>query len=239
MLSSSRCVLVVEDDNDVREAVVNYLRIDEIKTLSASNLAEARSHLDEHNVGVVILDLMLGHESGFDLLQDAHNANCKVVITSAKGSLDDRLSGYSEGVVNYLVKPYDMQELSAIVQIFLAMENDSASSQANHHGDVCQLGWHYSKSTWVIKAPNQQQVTLTNSERLFIECLLQKVGEPLNRHDIMQALGVSEGLDDYRRLEALVKRLRHKIEVETGMQSPISTARGVGYALLRKIDVSE
>lgn len=223
-------ILIVEDEQDIREAMSTFLQLEGFNTFQASSLNTAKDCLAKECIDVIVLDLGLGIEDGVDLLKsDAIDDGIFTIIASARGDLEDRIKGFNLGVDAYLVKPISLDELTAIIHNF------ARKVQAAPVNQTLNSSWLITPKNWVIAAPDGQTAKLTLSEMKVILRLAKTAGKPVSRDEIVQALGAEVDSYDYRRLEILIRRLRKKIQTEIGVAAPITTVRSVGYAFTEQI----
>ena len=222
-------VLVIEDEADLREAVVSFLRFDGIEAEGAGGLDEAERWLLTHPVDVLVLDLGLPDGDGLAWLERGRDRlrDKGIVVMSARGAPDDRVQGALNGADCYLVKPVPLEELSAVVRNLLRRLRPTL-----------QQGWVLDTLAWSLSAPDGRSVKLTHSEQVLLTQLSRVPGRAVSRQELTQALGHDPEHYDLRRLEIMVRRLRSKVMEELGHHLPLLTAHRQGYAFTAPISVT-
>lgn len=213
-------VLIVEDESDLRDALVNYFRLEGLVADQAANLQQARECLDRDQYDVILLDLGLPDGDGLDWLRDRGDLDqTGLIITTARASRSQRVIGARLGADAYFVKPVDLEELTLHVQN-LAKRIRRATPQC----------WELYPVQWHLKTPTGVSVKLTRSEVRFLQPLMRSPGMQVARADLVASLGHDLSYYDTRRMEIMVRRLRHKTETQSGEQLPLETIYGRGFA---------
>lgn len=213
-------VLVVEDEPDLREAMVAYLEMEGHRVAGAGSLRQAEQHLAAHAVDVLVLDLGLPDGDGLDWLgARARSQDQGVVVTTARGEVRERVSGVRAGADIYLVKPVQMEELSTLI---------NKLAQRLQPGPVSV--WSLDRMTWQLTSPEGRVVKLTATEHALLARLAQSPGSAVSRQELVHCLGHDPRYYDPRRMEILVRRLRNKVRETLGCPLPVETAHGLGYA---------
>lgn len=213
-------VLVVEDEPDLREAMVAYLEMVGFVVAGAGSLRQADQHLAAHAVGVLVLDLGLPDGDGLDWLGARPRSREQgVVVTTARGEVRERVSGVRAGADVYLVKPVQMEELASLI-------NNLAQRLQPGQANV----WLLDRTSWQLASPEGRMVKLTATEHVLLARLAQSPGVAVSRQELVHCLGHDPRYYDPRRMEILVRRLRNKVRVSLGCPLPLETAHGLGYA---------
>jgi len=224
-------IVVVEDNADLLDELLFHLgrRSD----YAVTGVADGRgldAHLREHGVDILILDLGLPGEDGLQIAERLRHRPCLgIVMLTARGALEERITGLQTGADAYLVKPVNMGELTAVVDSLLRRLPAPPEAES---------GWVFYPANWQLQAPGGTMLTLTAAEIRVIQALAASAGEPVSRHDLVAVEG-KDTLDfDFRRLESTMSRLRRKLEsaMPSG-ESPLRAARGVGYAFVERISI--
>jgi DNA-binding response OmpR family regulator len=217
-------VIVVEDEPDLNATTVSFLNLSGFVADGVRSATELKAWLMTHECDLAVLDLGLPDCTGLSLIQTLRaGRQCAIVLVTARGQLDDRLTGYATGADHYLVKPVDLRELVAVLN---TLRGRLAPPPAE---------WRLDPLGWQLTAPNGRPVRLTQSELAILKALMDHPGQPVTRLAIAEALDFRGINHDPRRLEILIRRLRKKISDETGIDAPIETAHGVGYAFTADI----
>lgn len=216
----SPLVLVVEDEADLRDAIVSFLLLDGIDASPAASLQEADTCLANQYFDVILLDLGLPDGDGLDWLRQRDDlSSTGLIITTARGAKAQRLSGIRCGADAYFVKPLDLEELS------LQVINLTRRVRPPKPGQ-----WLLNETQWSVVTPKGVAIKLTSTEIRFLLPLMQYPGEPVDRRALIDNLGHKSDYYDTRRMEIMVRRLRKKIETQAGEPLPLETIYGRGYA---------
>ena len=228
--SNSIRVLVVEDEPDLREAMVSYLLAEEFDCAAAGDLAQARAALETSTPEILVLDLGLPDGESLTLIENPALINVGVIITTARSRAEDRLIGAKMGADVYLVKPIQLEELAVVIRNLhrRLIPKPAASAQAR---------WRLKKIHWTLSCPSGASVTLTRSEVLILSELSTAVGVGVARESLIAALGHHPDSYDWRRMEILVRRLRNKCKASLGLDLPVKTVHGFGYAFIEALEV--
>jgi len=212
-------VIVIEDEPDLNAAMVSFLNLSGFVADGVRSAAELAAWQRTHDCELAVLDLGLPDCQGLLIAESMRTSGCSgIVIVTARGQLDDRLRGYATGADHYMVKPIDLRELVAVLTAIYARLPPR------------QAEWILDPLGWQLSAPNGHPVRLTQSELAILKALAERPGQALSRTAMAEVLGFQGAIYDPRRLEIMVRRLRKKIADVTGVEAPIETAHGVGYA---------
>lgn len=216
-------ILVVEDEPDLCEAMASFLALDGHAAHGVGSAAAGTEWLRGNAADIVILDVGLPDADGIDWLTDNPLMRGKgLIVTTARGELDDRLRGRAIGADAYLVKPVEFAELRLVVR--------NIASRLTPLHPAGTADWRLDTVTWTLAARNGKTVRLSRSEALLLNALAANPGETLDRDSLIRALGQTPASYDPRRMEILVRRLRNKVKADIGDDLPVTTVHGRGYA---------
>jgi two-component system, OmpR family, response regulator len=225
-------ILVIEDDPIMRGMVVDYLDQHNMRAVSASGRQELIHHFAASEPDLVILDLRLGQEDGFDLLREIRSRSDVPIIITTGDRRDeiDRVVGLELGADDYVTKPFGLRELLARIRAVLRrQEAGRAAPQRNAERGRCKFGgWQLDRRTRRLADPNGTEVTLTKGEYALLTAFLDAPQRPLSREHLLQATRVHEDVFD-RSIDVQILRLRRKLETDPSAPQIIQTERGVGY----------
>ncbi len=227
-------VLIVEDEADLRDAMIDYLQFEGCLATGAGRIADCEAWLAHPAGGVIVLDLGLPDGDGLAALGPRiDRRRHALVLATARGRLEDRIRGYNEGGDAYLIKPVDMRELVSVVRGLASRLSPPPPATPASPG-----AWALNTLSWRLTAPEGASCILTQYERRLLCLLAQKPGNIVSRNAVLRALG-KDGQDyDPRSLEVLVRRLRGKSIKELGVALPLQTVHGAGYALVADVKVN-
>ena len=223
-------VVIVEDDKDLAGSVVRYLSLVGMSIKAAGSGAEMDALLASFTPDILILDVNLPGEDGFSIASRLReHTNLRIIMLTARQSVDSRVLGRTAGADVYLTKPVELRELEATIHSLyrrIQQGNDHDSDAAKPDNRSC---WSFDATDWSVISPNGSRVILTTSEYRVVQLLLSKPGEGVTREELGAVLGKKlNGYED-RSIDALIARLRKKIHEAAGEEIPIRTARSVGY----------
>ncbi|MEK8050413.1 response regulator transcription factor [Ideonella sp. DXS22W] len=218
-------LLLLEDDTDLGQAVADHLRAASHRVRWCRTLAEARAAAEDDEPGLALIDLRLPDGDGLDLLRDwrAAGSSWPVIALTARDQVSDRIRGLQAGADDYLVKPFDLDELLARVDAVarrMAAPRRLQLGAGRDDGLTLDLDQH---ALW----QHGQRVDLTQMEWAVLACLARRPGRIYSRAEIesrLQGQGLADAASNS--IEVIVSRLRKKLGA-----TAISTHRGLGYRL--------
>ncbi len=221
-ISSIRAILV-EDDNELRESLIQTLSELGVETIGADRAADFYQKLFVGKFDVAIIDIGLPDGDGLSIVRFlSERTEIGLIILTVAGEDEDRIRGFVSGADLYFVKPVNCQELAAAAA---RLTQRRRLAQV----DPVALPWIMRRKEWQLKAPSGIVVTLTTREMEFLHCLGTKSGEAVSRTDLLAHLKYGQDTTDSRSLDALVRRLRIKSEPLLGHPLPVRTIYGFGY----------
>ena len=236
-MSSANRVLVIEDDDDLRDTVLRYLRGVGMLVSGVESAEKLDAELERREFDAVGCDGNLPGEDGFSVLARLRSRSAmRIVVLTARGMLNDRLHGLGLGADYYLVKPVNLRELEMVLNNLLQRSQEAPASgtresSAVEAGDiVAHAPWRYHYTTWLLLSPAGERVQLSSAEARLLQSLIEQPREVLGRRTLLAAMG-RPGLQAYERnLDVTVSRLRRKAEQACGEKRPIVAVRGEGYS---------
>jgi two-component system, OmpR family, phosphate regulon response regulator OmpR len=218
-------LLVVDDDERLRALLQKYLSSNGFRVSAAGNAAEARALMKSMAFDLLILDVMMPGESGFDFAQSVRSSSSvPILMLTAKSEAEDRINGLERGADDYLTKPFEPRELLLRVGSLLRR---IAPPARTGHGEVRMGDCVYDAERGQLKKKGKA-VKLTSSENALLQLFAANAGRSFSRADLCSRLGVA--LE--RSIDVQVTRLRRKIEEDPKLPLYLQTVRGVGYVLV-------
>jgi two-component system, OmpR family, response regulator len=245
-IHASRCghVIVVDDDESLREMLIRFLEDHHVPTKSASNKSELNRHLSGAWPRLIILDLQLGHDEGFSddgfglLKEIRHHSDVPVIVVTGN-RLDemDRIVGLELGADDYIVKPFSLRELLARVRAVLRRREigRAAKASGSELGGYRFNGWVLQRRGRKLFGPNTARVSLSKGEYSLLLAFLESPQQTLTREHLMRVTRRHEDIFD-RSIDVQVLRLRRKLEVDPSGPDFIRAERGVGYVFLPLVE---
>jgi two-component system OmpR family response regulator len=232
-------VLIVEDDQTMRNLVVNYLEEHDIEAVSAFGHDEVTRMLAGDAPSLVILDLRLGQEDGLDLLREIRSrSDVPVIITTGHRRDEiDRVVGLELGADDYITKPFGLRELLARIRAVLRRREAAvAAFQREPERGRCRFGnWQLDRRNRRLSDSSGTAVTLTKGEYALLLAFVDAPQRPLSREHLLQATRIHEDVFD-RSIDVQVLRLRRKLEATSNAPRVILTERGVGYVFALPVE---
>jgi len=215
-------ILVVDDDDRIRELVKEYLEENNFIVSTAINAFDAKKKLDIIKFDILILDIMMPGKSGLSLTEDIKKTNhTPVILLTAKGETVDRIKGLEIGADDYLGKPFEPKELLLrIKNILNKTKKPILPSEIFIGNSIINL----KKS--LIKVDNKT-IKINPQEKKVLQKMLEVPGKVFSREDIGKIINISKE----RTIDVIITRLRQKIEANPKNPKYLQTIRGSGYAL--------
>jgi two-component system, OmpR family, phosphate regulon response regulator OmpR len=218
-------LLVVDDDRRIRALLLRFLVGEGYRVTTAATAREARAKLESLNFDLLILDVMMPGENGFDLaLAIRAGSAVPILMLTARDEKENRIKGLEIGADDYLAKPFEPRELSLRVASILRRARPPSAPPA----ESVRFGpfvFHFARGEL---RRGEESIRLTDREREMLRILAASVGETVLR----QALaGNGESVSE-RTVDVQVNRLRRKIESDPANPLIVQTVRGLGYRLM-------
>jgi two-component system phosphate regulon response regulator OmpR len=226
-LREGRHLLVVDDDDRIRDLLKEYLARAGFRVTAASDAARARRLMELLDFDLVVLDVMMPGESGVEFTRalrarSGEAGKTPVLMLTARGASDERIEGLSAGADDYLPKPFEPQELLLRIESILRRSGFRPVGQRSLSMGDCAFDPERGELT---KAG--ELVRLTEAEVLLLRQLAAAAHEPVDRLDLARDTADATG----RAVDVQVTRLRRKIEPDPKNPRYLQTVRGVGYRL--------
>jgi two-component system phosphate regulon response regulator OmpR len=218
-------LLVVDDDRRIRVLLLRFLVSEGYRVSTAESAREARAKLEGLKFDLLILDVMMPGENGFDLARAIRSTSTvPILMLTARDEKENRIMGLEIGADDYLSKPFEPRELALRVANILRRANPPAAApvESVRFG---QFVFHLASGEL---RRGEEAIRLTDREREMLRILTSNVGETVPR----QALAGNGEAVGERTVDVQVNRLRRKIERDPGNPLIVQTVRGIGYRLV-------
>ncbi|ABK45874.1 two component transcriptional regulator, winged helix family [Magnetococcus marinus MC-1] len=216
-------VALVEDERDFRESARDFLVLQGLQVFEASHAAQLAHRLTQSPpIQVVVLDINLGEEIGFDIATTLHHdhPDVGIIMLTGRDTTEDYLMGLSAGADIYLAKPVDLRILEAKIQALLRRLHTPSTPHAS---------WTLNRNTWNLTTPDGDNIPLTATELAFLTMLAESPGVPVAYANIV-TIFQDPSDNDIHRASVLLNRLRQKVMNICGARLPVKSARSVGYS---------
>jgi len=215
-------ILVVDDDDRIRELVKEYLLENNFLVTTAKNSLDAKEKLKIIKFDILILDIMMPGESGLSLTnQIKKNNSTPIILLTAKGESQDRIKGLELGADDYLGKPFEPKELLLRIKNILSKIQKPILADEIYIGDTL-----INLKKLDIKINNKRK-KINPQEKKVLEKMLESPGKVFSRNDIGKIVNVEKE----RTIDVMITRLRQKIESNPKNPKYLQTIRGSGYVL--------
>ena len=215
-------ILIVDDDDRIRELVKQYLNENDYLVTTANSAEDAKEKVNIIKFDIIILDIMMPGQSGLDFTnENKKKINTPIILLTAKGETSDRIEGLEIGADDYLAKPFEPKELVLRIKNIL---NKTKSKSQKRVVNFSNINIDLNKSL-IIK--NNREFKINNTEKIILEKMINSPGETFTREEIGKLIN----LDKERSIDVIITRLRKKIEVDPKNPKFLQTIRGTGYVL--------
>jgi two-component system response regulator RegX3 len=221
-------VLVVEDEQSLREALVFFLEKEGHDVIVADNGEEAIRVFEKSGADIILLDLMLPNVDGNQVCKHIRmSSNVPIIMLTAKDSEIDKIVGLEIGADDYITKPYSTRELLARIKAVLRRQVEPPVNAQS----VLVAGELRLDSDRHLVTLSGNPLTLPLKEFELLELLMENVNRVLTRGQIIDRVWGSNYFGDTKTLDVHIKRLRSKVEDDPARPKYIQTVRGLGYKL--------
>ncbi|ELF6207863.1 DNA-binding response regulator [Pseudomonas putida] len=227
-------LLVVDDDDEIRELLCDYLTDAGYNVLAAADGEQMREQLARHKVDLVVLDLMLPGEDGLSLCRQLQaTPGLAVIMLSAKGSTLDRIIGLEVGADDYLAKPFEPRELIARIKAVLRRPQrlDTPADEPAEADAQLFAGFRLEHVKRLLTRPDGETLTLPRSDYRVLRELLEANNRVVSRDQLTRSAFGRDHLPDDRSVDMCVSRLRQQLRRAPAGAAQILTIRNEGYLL--------
>ncbi len=237
----SKNILVVDDDEEIRDLLEFDLAQSGYNIDTAKNGIEGLEKALTSNYDLILLDVMMPKMNGFDVCKNIRKAQkaVPILLLTAKGTINDKTEGFECGADDYLIKPFDIQEVLLRVRALLRRGGSGAES-----GDSAKSGGAQTFKNEILKAGeieifpdsletvvNEKRIKLTPTEFEILYCLMQHFNNSVNLATLLNEVWGYDSDEDVRMLRVHVGGLRQKIEENSKSPKYLHTVINVGYKL--------
>ena len=215
-------ILIVDDDDRIRDLLKDYLINNNYIISTAGNAEEAKEKLKYIKFDILILDVMMPGQSGYELSEEIKKTiQVPVILLTAKGEVENRIKGLELGADDYIGKPFEPKEL--LLRIKNIIKNKNKLDLSSKHF-VGQAEINLNKMTINF---NNKIRKINNTEKKVLIEMLSNPGKTFSRGEI----GKISGINQERSIDVMVTRLRQKLESDPKNPKYLQTIRGSGYVL--------
>lgn len=225
----------MDDDPGIRDVLRRYLGSQGFVVAQAGNGREMRAELARDAADLVLLDIGLPGEDGFELTRQLRRDwNGALIIVTGRGEAVDRVVGLELGADDYVTKPFDLRELLARVRSALRRVPPTGTTPAKaplYHF----AGMTLDPTFRMLTSATGQPIALSSGEYDLLLCFLQHPGRVLSRDQLMRATHGRDAAAYDRAIDVQIGRLRRKVEADPAHPALIQSVRGAGYLLANQV----
>ena len=215
-------ILVVDDDDGIRNLVKQYLTENNFLITTANNAEDAKEKTSIIKFDLIVLDIMMPGKTGLEFtLENKDKIDTPIILLTAKGEAAERIKGLEIGADDYLPKPFEPKELILRIKNIL---NKTKSKNQKKIIEFDNIKINLSKSL-IMK--NKKEFKINNTEKIILEKMINAPGQTFSR----ESIGKLIDLDKERSIDVIITRLRKKIEIDPKNPKYLQTIRGAGYVL--------
>ena len=215
-------ILVVDDDDGIRELVKKYLSENNFLITTANSAEDAKEKISIIKFDLIVLDIMMPGKSGLEFTsENKDNINTPIILLTAKGESNERVEGLEVGADDYLPKPFEPKELVLRIKNIL---NKTKSKNIKRIIEFDNVKIDLNK---LLIIQNKKEFKINNTEKTILEKMINAPGQTFSR----ESIGKIINLEKERSIDVIITRLRKKIEINPKNPKYLQTIRGSGYVL--------
>ena len=215
-------ILIVDDDDRIRSLLKDYLSEKNYIVSTAENADQAKKKLDYFKFDILILDVMMPGQNGYELTKEIkQNIEVPIILLTAKGEVENRIKGLELGADDYIGKPFEPKELLLRINN-ITKNNKSLKLKSNY-----KVGDAYIDLNKMIINLGKKENKINNTEKKILVEMLINPGRTYSREEI----GSISGISQERSIDVMITRLRQKLEINPKNPKYLQTIRGSGYVL--------
>jgi two-component system phosphate regulon response regulator OmpR len=215
-------ILMVDDDDGIRNLVKQYLNENNFLVTTAISAEDAVQKINLIKFDLIVLDIMMPGKNGLEFtIENKKKINTPIILLTAKGEASERVEGLEVGADDYLSKPFEPKELILRIKNILNKTKSKNIKRVINFGNITiDLNKHL-----IFK--NDKEFKINNTEKTILEEMVNSPGKTFSREEIGKIIN----LDKERSIDVIITRLRKKIEIDPKNPKYLQTLRGEGYVL--------
>ena len=215
-------ILIVDDDDRIRDLLKDYLSENNYVVSTAENADQAKEKLEYLKFDIIILDVMMPGQNGYEFTKEVKGKiKIPIILLTAKGEVENRIKGLELGADDYIGKPFEPKELLLRIKNIIN-KNIKIDLKSKHMIGMAEI--NLNKMTVNLKNNLKK---INNSEKKILIEMLSNPGTTYSREEIGKISGISQE----RSIDVMITRLRQKIEMDPKNPKYLQTIRGTGYVL--------
>ncbi|MDP4090453.1 MAG: response regulator transcription factor [Bacillota bacterium] len=222
-------VLVVDDDNEIRESIEIYLKNEGIRVIGAGDGLQALKILEKEEIHLIIMDIMMPVMDGIKAtFKIRESKNIPIIMLSAKSEDTDKILGLNIGADDYITKPYNPLELVARVKSQLRRYTNFGYYK--NENEISIRGLTLDKNTKTVKV-NGEEISLTSTEYKLLELLMENKGRVFSIAEIYKRVWNEPLYNGENTVSVHIRRIREKIEINPKEPEYLKVVWGIGYKI--------
>ena len=215
-------ILVVDDDDRIRDLVKQYLNENNYLVTTAISAEDAQNKVNIIKFDLIVLDIMMPGKSGLTFtVENKNKLYTPIILLTARGEPEERVHGLEIGADDYLAKPFEPKELALRIKNILNKTKSKNIKRLIEFGNVkVDLSKHL-----ILK--DKKEFKINNTEKTILEVMINSPGKSFSRDEIGKIIN----LEKERSIDVIITRLRKKIELDPKNPKYLQTLRGEGYVL--------
>ena len=215
-------ILVVDDDDRIRELVKQYLSENKYLVSTAKDAFDAKHKIEIVKFDLIVLDIMMPKKNGLELTMEIKKESVlPIILLTAKGETSERVTGLEFGADDYLSKPFEPKEL------LLRIKNILNKTMKKNNLDKISIGNSILDLNKLIIDKKGKKYKINRTEKIILKKMIQYPGKIFSREEIGKLINIEKE----RSIDVIITRLRQKIEIDSKNPQYLQTIRGSGYVL--------
>ena len=215
-------ILVVDDDDGIRDLVKQHLTENNFLITTAKNAEEAKEKISIIKFDLIVLDIMMPGKTGLEFtLENKDKINTPIILLTARSEATERIKGLEVGADDYLPKPFEPKEL------ILRIKNILNKTKSKNQKKIIEFDNVKINLSKLLIIQNKKEFKINNTEKIILEKMINAPGQTFSR----ESIGKLIDLDKERSIDVIITRLRKKIEIDPKNPKYLQTIRGTGYVL--------
>jgi len=215
-------ILVVDDDDGIRNLVKQYLTENNFLITTANTAEDAKEKTSIIKFDLIVLDIMMPGKTGLEFTsENKDKINTPIILLTAKSEATERIKGLEVGADDYLPKPFEPKEL------ILRIKNILNKTKSKNQKKIIEFDNVKINLSKLLIIQNKKEFKINNTEKIILEKMINAPGQTFSR----ESIGKLINLDKERSIDVIITRLRKKIEIDPKNPKYLQTIRGTGYVL--------
>ena len=223
MVNNKKHIFIVDDDDGIRMLLKEFLEQNEFIVSTAPDAIVAEKMLQIIKFNLIVLDIMMPIKTGLEFTKELKSKSFKtpIILLTAKGEVEDRITGLETGVDDYLAKPFEPREL------VLRINNILNKISENEKKENLKIGQAFVNLSKMFIKKDSKEIKISLAEKNILSLMSKDPGKVFSRDEIGKVAKITQE----RSIDVIITRLRKKIEVDVKKPKYLQTIRGQGYVL--------